>query len=109
DHVRAARDQRVEIGRGVAVAGGDEGDEGGVAFGEGGGEETSCHASKLRTWETRRLSPRGWHNLGHPRAAPNRERPNGSIRRQRLCRSAGSGNTKPDTRSKRSLRVYRQP
>ncbi len=35
DHIRAARDQRVEIGRGVAIARGDEADEHGVGGGEG--------------------------------------------------------------------------
>ena len=38
DHIRAARDEGVEDGSGGAVAAGHEGDEGRVAFGEGGGE-----------------------------------------------------------------------
>src|SRR3546814_6890387 len=38
DLVGPTRDQRVEIRGGVAVARGDEGDERGVGFGEGGGE-----------------------------------------------------------------------
>ncbi len=48
DHVRAALDQRVEIGRGVAVAGGDEADEGGAALGEGGGEARSLMRLRLQ-------------------------------------------------------------
>ncbi len=38
DHIRAPLDQRVEIGRGVAIACGEEADEGRVGFGEGVGE-----------------------------------------------------------------------
>jgi hypothetical protein len=38
DNICATRDERVEIGRSVAVTSGDEGDEGWVRFGEGGGE-----------------------------------------------------------------------
>jgi hypothetical protein len=38
NHIRPARDERVEIKGGVAIASGDEGDEGWVWFGEGGGE-----------------------------------------------------------------------
>ena len=38
NHIRTARDQRIEISGGVAIASSDEGDECGVGFGKGGGE-----------------------------------------------------------------------
>ncbi len=48
DHVGAARDQRVEIGRGIAVARGDKGDECGAALAESGGDAGGHNPSSLR-------------------------------------------------------------